>query len=141
MFILKCHYVQNISQNLLERAETRVFPIISKGVLFPSYTVSVSYYLLYMNQVPEDCYMYTWRIKQKFNLHIIIVHLPKVIYFYHFNLLLAQFFLLLALYEVKQKIHIWNTSTCTSLIIYYRRGRNLMVVRCTTTYAIGAYHR
>jgi hypothetical protein len=103
MFILKCHYVQNISQNLLERAETRVFPIISKGVLFPSYTVSVSYYLLYMNSVPEDCYMYTWRIKQKFNLHIIIVHLPKVIYFYHFNLLLAQFFLVLALYEGKAK--------------------------------------
>ena len=66
-FILQCQ-MSKTPQNLVKRPETRVIPILFNPLSRPHYTVTVSYHLLYTNQVPGDNYLYTntiGRIKQK----------------------------------------------------------------------------
>ena len=58
--------VQNTCQILLKRVESRIVSIIFFYVFCPCYTVTISDCLLFMNQVPGDCYMCNIRIVQKF---------------------------------------------------------------------------
>ena len=52
--------VKKSNNNFLKRAETSIVVIVFKGIVYPTYTVIISYHSFYINQVPKKLYFCQW---------------------------------------------------------------------------------
>jgi hypothetical protein len=70
VFILQCQKYKTTAKFSLKEQIQASFQTFSgvSSVTSVHYTVTVSYWLLYMNQVPGYCYLYVRQIKQTFTL-------------------------------------------------------------------------